>query len=325
MAHGQFIWCDLSAYDPARAMRFYGDVFGWHWSGADDSGTHIANTGNGPVASLYQMPEKFMQMGMPSFWMSYIAVDDAAAVVDQAKALGGKVELGPAEYPGGGTYALIRDPLGAGFTVLQGEDGTTPSTKPGARVGHALFVSDISAIQPFYEALFGWSFGKVVYGEAPVSLNGDLLFHCHEIPDEGVRGKEQYWVVLFNQSLPLRKIEEAGGEIVYEMVLPEGDAALARDPSGATFIVLKRALPLAKTGPYHLGWLGLALVLISSFTAHLWPWAIFLGLWVYQGIRDSETHLLGRISRTDQPILFWLTMAIFAGLAALSALYPFGL
>ncbi|WP_371225749.1 VOC family protein [Roseovarius sp. 2305UL8-3] len=325
MAHGDFIWCDLSAYDPPRAMRFYAGVFGWRWSGADESGTYLASAGGAPVASLYQMPEKFMQMGMPSFWMSYIAVDDAEAVVEQAKLLGGKVELGPADYPGGGRYALIRDPLGAGFTVLQGEAGSVAGTTPGLRAGHGLFVSDIEAIQPFYEALFGWSFGTVEAGIAQVHLRGTVLFHCHEIPDPAVRGKEEYWAVLFAQATGLESITAAGGEIITEMSLPEGDAVLARDPSGAAFVILKAEHETTPSiSPPKWGWIGLGLVLISVFSAHLWPWAIFLGVWVIQGLRVGETHLLTRIQKSQEPVLFWSIMAVFSALAIASLLYPFG-
>ncbi len=325
MAHGDFIWCDLSAYDPPRAMQFYTDVFGWRWSGADETGTYLASAGKTSMASLYQMPEKFMQMGMPSFWMSYIAVDDVAAVVEQAKLLGGKVELGPAEYSGGGRYALIRDPLGAGFTVLEGEPGSAAGKNPGQRIGHGLFVSDVTAIQAFYEALFGWNFGALENGVSDVYLRGQVLFHCHEIPDPAVRGKEEYWAVLFAQAKPAEQITTAGGESVAEISLPEGDALLARDPSGAAFLIVKGAHEAAQTiSPPKWGWIGLGLVLISIFSTHLWPWAIFLGIWVMQGVRAGETHLLARIEKQREPVLFWAIMTVFAALAIISVLYPFG-
>ena len=156
MAHGDFIWCDLSAYDPPRAMRFYSDVLNWRWSGADETGTYLASAASAPVASLYQMPERFMAMGMPSFWMSYIAVDNAAASVERARNLGGKIEIGPDELPGRGRCALIRDPLGAGFTILESEPGAKPGVAAGQRAGHGLFVSDLSAIKQFYET--SWMF-----------------------------------------------------------------------------------------------------------------------------------------------------------------------
>ena len=114
MAHGEFIWADLSSYRPDVTRPFYSQIFEWSF---DD---YAALVSKRPTSGLYQMPQKFIDMGMPSFWMSYIAVDDVEAAVKTAGEMGGKVELGPAPFVGGGEYALIRDPLGAGFTVYNG-------------------------------------------------------------------------------------------------------------------------------------------------------------------------------------------------------------
>ena len=328
MSHGSFIWCDLSAYEPDQAKAFYASVFGWSWQTDQPGGMNIALRGATPNAALYQMPDKFIQMGMPSFWMSYIAVDDVAATVDLARKMGGKVELGPEEFPGGGRYVLIRDPLGAGFTVLEGESGSPVSTAPGARAGHGLFVSNAQAVIPFYEALFGWSFGVDRGGVRPVQLSGKTLFHCHEIPDPAIRGKEEYWAILFAQSAPITDITRHGGTIEAELDLPEGRAVMARDPHGAAFVVLTRGAAASQSpssaGVPWLGWLGLILIGVSVFTNHLWPWAIFLGLWVVEGLRQGETHLLQPIRRSDQAPLYWIVMLTLAALAVLSAFYPFG-
>ncbi len=327
MAQGDFIWCDLSAYEPQRAMAFYRDVFHWDWQTDQPGGMNIALKDAAPVAALYQMPDKFIKIGMPSFWMSYIAVEDAAKTAQKAADLGGKVELGPEAFPGGGTFALIRDPLGAGFTVLQGEAGAPLSSHPGHRLGHGLFVSDVAAIQPFYEALFGWTFQADEGGVSPVTHNGRTLFHCHEIPDPAIRGKEEYWAVLFAQALPTSQIAKAGGQIMAEFNLPEGPAILASDPSGAAFVVITNVKAPSEDLGHPIPWLaciGLALIGISVFTDHWWPWAIFLGLWVIEGLREGHTHLLQPVSRAQHPVLYWIILAVFAALAVLSAAYPFG-
>ena len=152
MAHGDFIWADLSSYRPDVTRPFYSQLFEWKF---DDYAAHV---GKSPTAGLFQMPQKFMDMGMPSFWMSYIAVDDVAQVVKTANEMGGKIELGPAEFEGGGQYALIRDPLGARFTVYSGSALDGAATGVNARLGHTLIVSNAKAVMPFYSALFDWNF-----------------------------------------------------------------------------------------------------------------------------------------------------------------------
>ena len=317
MKHGSFIWCDLSAHRADQSRDFYRDMLGWKFE--DQGGYHIAHNGKAPIAGHYQMPGKFIDMRMPAFWMSYIAVDDVAETVELANSMGAKVELGPAEFDGGGQYALIRDPLGAGFTVYQGDalDGAT--NEYGARAGHGLFVSDASKIQKFYETLFGWSFGQMSNGVQSVSHNGEILFHCHTIPDPSQRGKEEYWAVFFavgELSTVNERAAKAGGAVVAEADLPEGRGIWVRDPDGGAFVGMESAGATASfptqaaTRPWK-AWLGLGLILISSFTPYVWPWAIFLSFWIWAALKDGETYLFERIGRTTHPLTYTAVVGLY--------------
>lgn len=328
MAHGDFVWCDLSTFDPQVTQPFYAKLFGWRY--ADDSGYAIASASRGPVAGLFPMPQKFRDIRMPSFWMSYVEVADIDAAVETARAHGGKVELGPAPFDGGGRYALIRDPLGAGFTIYQGAAlaGAT-SGGAGTRLGHGLFVSDASAVIPFYAALFGWRFDAPNGGVQSIQNGARIIAHLHEIPDPAVRGKEQYWAVLFagnSASKDRETISAHGGTVEAEMALPEGNVLIARDPNGAAFVVIpsKGSDGGAIAGaafPWK-AWLGVALIALQVTTGWTWLWAIFLGIWVWVGLRHGETYLFERVSRHDAPVLFWVLMGGYAVLALLAALEP---
>ncbi|MEM9853255.1 MAG: VOC family protein [Pseudomonadota bacterium] len=266
--HGAFIWADLSTFRLDKTRRFYGDVMGWQFDG------DVAFT-DAPVASIYTMPEKFQKIGMPSFWMSYIAVSEAAHAVRQAKALGGKVELGPVAYEQG-EIALIRDPLGAGFTIYSGPPFPPSATGPAARAGHGLFVSDMAAIKPFYEALFGWRFGVPEMGVSAVSKDGETLFHCHEIPDPALRGKEEYWGVFFAapDAGVKGRVGAAGGKVVASMVLPEGPALLAHDPDGGHFFVTDQGIATPTSGSQTKSaggtWLWVAFAIVGALTLRYW-------------------------------------------------------
>ncbi|MEM9097788.1 MAG: VOC family protein [Pseudomonadota bacterium] len=230
---GMLAWCDLSAYRPEVAKRFYSDLFGWSWSGGDYD---FASAGEVLVAGVFQMPPKLKEMGMPSFWMSYIAVSDVAETVAVAKAQGGKVELEAADY------ALIRDPLGAGFTVHSGMGQTAPvSDAPGRRQGHGYFCSDLSAVTGFYEALFGWSFVPTKQGHAEIRTSkGALVASAQELPDD-IRGKEQYWAVRFSVAdlaSATRTARMVGASRVLPTELPEGPALLVFDPDGAALFLV---------------------------------------------------------------------------------------
>lgn len=239
MANGEFVWCDLSARRIDVACKFYGDLFNWRFQEevtADGSVYATAYTSHA-AAGNYTMPAKFAEMGMPCFWMSYIEVTSVEATIDKARSMGAIIELGPVDGPGDTKVALIRDPLGAGFTVIEGE-GLSPRL---AQAGHgdmawnALYVSDSEAIIPFYEALFGWSISPPdVENSRRIDLAGRPVSEIHELPDN-IRGKQQYWVVHFAVSnlTTARSSAESHGGVLYN----DSQTVLAHDTDGAAFFL----------------------------------------------------------------------------------------
>ena len=145
MNNSNFIWADLSTFDLVAAKQFYTKVFGWIYE--DNDGYEIGHVGVNQSAGIYTMPEKFQQMNMPSFWMSYISVNDIDAVVAQAKAHGGIIEIEPTNFMGKDKISLIRDPAGAGFTIWDGSDLRGKDTKgtQGRMAWNELYVSDASS------------------------------------------------------------------------------------------------------------------------------------------------------------------------------------
>jgi predicted enzyme related to lactoylglutathione lyase len=56
---------------------------------------------------------------MPSHWASYISVDDADAAASVILENGGAVHVAPFEAPGVGRMAMVADPSGASFAIVQ--------------------------------------------------------------------------------------------------------------------------------------------------------------------------------------------------------------
>lgn len=311
MKHGNFVWADLSTFRPGTTNPFYQKLFGWRTS------DYMATLSGAPVAGIYEMPEKFQKIGMPSFWMSYMAVDDIDQVVAVATEQGGKVEIQPSEFDGGGKYALIRDPLGAGFTVYQGSifDGPNPGSN---RAGHALFVSDAQAIIPFYSALFGWEFDQTQAGIWSIQNHGEEIAELHEVPDPAVRGKEEYWAVLF-QSPDLSKsaqiIEQSGGNVLRRMTVLGENVAMASDPDGAMFMMIETGNSSSQPLPW-LAYLGLALVFSTFLIPANLGTAMFLLIWVVLALINKETWLFERVSAFDHTLLFWVLIATYSAMIA---------
>jgi uncharacterized protein len=114
---GTICWHDLSTPDPAVAGKFYRKVFGWKVEIMDFSGNsyHLFKQKGEGVGGMWPMPlPKF-----PPAWFTYWVVESCAKAVPKAKRLGGKVVLGPITVPKTCTFAVIQDPQGAAFGVLE--------------------------------------------------------------------------------------------------------------------------------------------------------------------------------------------------------------
>ena len=112
-------WNELTTRDPERAKSFYRDVFGWdpHTSGeAGQEYTEFKLNGES-VAGMMRTPEQ-VPAEVPPYWLPYFAVADCAATVEKNKQLGGQVMMPAMDIPQG-TFAVLTDPNGAAFAVIQ--------------------------------------------------------------------------------------------------------------------------------------------------------------------------------------------------------------
>lgn len=183
MKHGSFIFADLSTYDVPISQEFYAKVFGREYV-TDDGEYHLAYAGSQQVVGMYETPSKFQQMKMPHFWMSYIQVDNRDATVAQAKELDAIIEA--TEDSAFGKVALIRDPLGAGFTVYEGDQlHTRTNATPQTFVRNELWVSDLGQVQNFYQTLFGWEYDhNEQLQRLEISLGGEHIGAIQQLDDE---------------------------------------------------------------------------------------------------------------------------------------------
>ncbi len=116
---GGLSWEDARLSDPEAGKRFYTDVFGYTYQpipGApEDYGTFQLPGGDplGGMGGMMGAPD-----GTPSHWLAYFAVVDADAAVTAVEQGGGSV-LRPAETTPYGRMAVVTDPFGALFTVIQ--------------------------------------------------------------------------------------------------------------------------------------------------------------------------------------------------------------
>ena len=129
---GHCAWNELATSDPAGALHFYGQRFGWVKDGEMDMGPmgtyqflrHTGRSdgsvpGQGMLGAVMPKPPQ-----MPvSAWTYYFRVADIDAAVAQIESRGGKVIHGPVEIPGGDFSLNGIDPQAAFFGLVGSRKG----------------------------------------------------------------------------------------------------------------------------------------------------------------------------------------------------------
>ena len=110
-------WNELITPDPATAVKFYGDLFGWTtepFGGGPNPYTLFKH--NGEMFGGVMAPP---QPGIPPHWLNYVAVADLDAAFAKAVSLGATACVPPMSIGEAGRIAVLRDPQGAGFGLHQ--------------------------------------------------------------------------------------------------------------------------------------------------------------------------------------------------------------
>lgn len=119
---GSLTWNELGTRDTAKAGEFYTKVFGWTTESMPASPIEYtvfknSDRGNGGMYKI--TPE----MGrIPPHWLAYFAVDNCDAKVQKVTELGGSVMKPADDIPGVGRFAILNDPQGAAFAIIQLEN-----------------------------------------------------------------------------------------------------------------------------------------------------------------------------------------------------------
>jgi len=125
-ALGEWIWSSLITFDPAVDATFYKSLFDYEVFDlpADRNVTHLMLASDGYArASANSTPAG--ATGVHPHWLNYVRVEDAAAMAIKVVALGGKVLVEPRVDRHGGKLAVVADPSGAVFGLLEWTDSQT--------------------------------------------------------------------------------------------------------------------------------------------------------------------------------------------------------
>lgn len=117
---GTLAWANLETHDPAMAAQFFGRLM--------DCDVQALNEGSMPQwqisvnghteGSITSMPA-IEQPDASAHWLDYFGTADLDASLEKAKSLGGTVLAEPLEVAGTVSFAVLEDPEGAKFALMQ--------------------------------------------------------------------------------------------------------------------------------------------------------------------------------------------------------------
>jgi len=122
-APGEWIWSSLLTSDPDTDAAFYQTLFGYEVFDlpADGSGQHFTLASDSYArASVNTLPGN--RPDIHPHWLNFVRVEDADKTTAKLVALGGRVLVEPRLDRHGGRIAIVADPLGAVFGLMEWPD-----------------------------------------------------------------------------------------------------------------------------------------------------------------------------------------------------------
>jgi predicted enzyme related to lactoylglutathione lyase len=250
-----FIWYELMTTDPATAKRFYDAVVGWNIATESVAPgieyRMIGRSDGGNAGGVMTLTDEMQSKGARPVWLGYIHDEDVDARVAAIKADGGTAMMEPWDQPGVGRLAMVTDPAGAPFYLM---DPIPPEGDPNAvsdvfsvdqpqRVRwNELSTTDPDGAVDFYTRHFGWrqegdmdmgEFGKYRFINQGGRMIGAIMRKMPQMPVS----LWTYYIGVDDIDRAAAAVTDGGGTILQgPMEIPGGEFSLnAVDPQGATF------------------------------------------------------------------------------------------
>jgi predicted enzyme related to lactoylglutathione lyase len=119
-APGEWIWSSLTTSDPDTDAALYQKLFNYEVFDlpADEGAQHLMlASDNYARASVNTLPAN--RPNIHPHWLNYVRVEDAVKMTAKLVALGGRVLVEPRVDRHGGKVAVVADPMGAPFGLLE--------------------------------------------------------------------------------------------------------------------------------------------------------------------------------------------------------------
>ncbi|WP_410569162.1 VOC family protein [Amycolatopsis sp. cmx-4-61] len=235
-------WVDLMVPDQAKAVAFYGGLFGWNVQrGGEDTGFYgMAELRGRPVAGIGRTPPG---QDIPAFWTTYLAVSDVDRTAAAITEAGGRIVMPVMEVLKEGRMAVAADPAGAVFGLWEAGHhiGTQVTAAPGTVAWNECLSRDYAAAKAFYEEVFGYGFQDISgdsFTYAVLLLDGrpvgGLGAAAPEVPSHW---SAYFWVADVDASAA--RVAELGGTVEGKPFdSPYGRQLRVTDDQGVPFMLI---------------------------------------------------------------------------------------
>jgi len=248
---GKIIWHDLVTSKPKETRRFYEELFGWEFERIGPDFGALASTNytlirhNGRLIGGMIDESKLDNDVDISQWVALMSTDDIDAAVAKLEQSGGTVYTPPTDLADRGRIAVVADPEGALFALLQTRDGDPVDADPQINgfLWDELWSKDVGAAVNFYQELTGLDAGERAVGEDAeyrYLRAGDMpRFGILPVPFEGAPPVWAPYLRVEDPAAIAARVEALGGRVLIE---PEerpigGTVALIAGPSGAGLVL----------------------------------------------------------------------------------------
>lgn len=244
---GKIVWHDLLTDKPRESQRFYEELFGWEFERIGPNFGPVARANYTLIRHQGRLiggmiDESTLDTDAEiSQWVVLMSTGDIDAAVAQLERAGGSVLTPPTDLADRGRIAVVTDPQGALFALLETRDGDPDEHEPPINgfLWNEVWADDVEAATAFYSGLVGLDAGEEAFAAGQsyryLSDAGRPRFGILQRPRPDVPPLWATYVRVADPAPIVARVEELGGRVLLDTQERPigGKVALIADPSGA--------------------------------------------------------------------------------------------